>query len=199
MIARLRGSIVGYGDGYVILEAGGVGYQVFMPGPLSRQVAGEKGEVVLHTQLVVREDGIALYGFLAPADLEMFRMLITVTRVGPSLACSILSQMTVPELAAAVIGGDEKALTRLTGVGRKNAGRLILELRDTMRKRADLLAGSGHAVSDDPVRRDAESALLALGFSSRETKDAVGRAMTGMSGPAVQDVVRAALRILRER
>ncbi len=199
MIARLRGRVVGRGDGYAILEAGGVGYQVFMPRPLLEQVARESGEVVLHTHLVARDDGLALYGFLAPAELEMFRMLITVTRVGPALACSILSQMTVAELAAAVIGGDEKALTRLAGVGKKNAGRLILELRDTMKKRADLLAGGGQAVPGDPVRRDAESALLALGFSSRESRDAVSRAASGMTEPAVQDVVRAALRILRER
>ncbi len=199
MIARLRGRVVGRGDGYAILEAGGVGYQVFMPRPLLEQVARESGEVVLHTHLVARDDGLALYGFLAPAELEMFRMLITVTRVGPALACSILSQMTVAELAAAVIGGDEKALTRLAGVGKKNAGRLILELRDTMKKRADLLAEGGQAVPGDPVRRDAESALLALGFSSRESRDAVGRAASGMADPAVQDVVRAALRILRER
>lgn len=199
MIARLRGRIVGRGDGSVILETGGVGYQVFMPRPLLEQVERETGEVVLHTHLAVREDGIALYGFLAPAELEMFRMLISVTRVGPALACSILSQITVSELAAAVIGGDERALTRLSGVGKKNAGRLILELRDTMRKRADLLAGSFRPVPEDPVRKDAEEALLALGFSARESRDAVGQAIAGMTEPAVQDVVRAALRILRER
>jgi Holliday junction DNA helicase RuvA len=199
MIARLRGKVVGQGDGYAILEAGSIGYQVFMPRPVLEQVAERGDEVVLHTHLVVRDDGLALYGFLAPAELEMFRMLITVTRVGPALACSILSQITVAELAAAVIGGDEKTLTHLSGVGKKNAGRLILELRDTMKKRADLLADSGQAAAGDMVRGDAESALLALGFSPRESRDAVSQAASGMTDPAVQDVVRAALRILRER
>ncbi|MCQ8893754.1 MAG: Holliday junction branch migration protein RuvA [Methanolinea sp.] len=199
MIARLRGRIVGSGEGSVIIETGGIGFQVFMPRPLAEEVARSQGEVTLHTHMVVREDGVALYGFLAPGELEMFRMLISVTRVGPALACSILSQMTVSELAAAVIGGDEAALTRLSGVGKKNAGRLILELRDTMKKRADLLTGSGRTIPDDPVRRDAESALLALGFSARESRDAVSRAIAGMSTADVPAVVRVSLRLLRER
>ncbi|MDI9633930.1 MAG: Holliday junction branch migration protein RuvA [Methanolinea sp.] len=198
MIARLRGRIVGREEGAVIVEAGGIGYQVFMPRPLLERLAGAEGEVVLHTHLAVREDGIALYGFLTPAEREMFRMLISVTRVGPVLACSILSQVSVPELAAAVIGGDEKALTRISGVGKRNAGRIILELRDTMKKRADLLSGEVRVVPEDPVRRDAEAALIALGFSSREAGDAVERVARGMTSPSVQDVVRAALRVLRE-
>lgn len=198
MIARLRGRIVGREEGAVIVETGGIGYQVFMPRPLLERLGGEEGEVVLHTHLAVREDGIALYGFLTPAEREMFRMLISVTRVGPVLACSILSQISVPELAAAVIGGDERALTRISGVGKRNAGRIILELRDTMKKRADLLSGEVRVVPEDPVRRDAEAALIALGFSTREAGDAVERVARGMTSPSVQEVVRAALRVLRE-
>jgi len=198
MIARLRGRIVGCGDGFVIVETGGVGFQVFMPRPLAEEAAKTPAEVVLFTHLVVREDAIALYGFLAPGELEMFRLLITVNRVGPGLANTILSQMTVSDLAAAVIGGDEKALTRVSGVGSKNAGRIILELKDRMKKKAALLL-EGKDAGIDPLRSDAESALLALGFSARESRDAVSMAISGMSQPTVQDVIKVALRRLKER
>lgn len=198
MIARLRGRVVGSGEGFVIIEAGGVGFQVFMPRPLAREAAASPADVILFTHMVAREDGIALYGFLAPGELEMFRLLITVNRVGPALANTILSQMTVSDLAAAVIGGDEKALTRVSGVGPKNAGRIILELRDRMKKKAALLL-EGRGAGIDPLREDAESALLALGFSARESRDAVSMAISGMSQPTVQDVIKAALLRLRER
>ena len=198
MIARLRGEIVGSGDGYVILESGGVGFQVFMPGPVAEEARKSPPEVVIYTHLVAREDTMALYGFLTPGELEMFRLLITVNRVGPALATAILSQMTASDLAAAVTAGDEKALTRVSGVGRKNAGRIILELRDRMKKKAALLIG-GQDAGIDPLRNDAESALLALGFSPRESRDAVSQALSGMTNPGVQDVIKASLRILRER
>ena len=198
MIARLKGKVVGCGDGYVILESGGVGFQVFMPRPVAEEAEKSPAEVVIHTHLVAREDTMALYGFLAPGELEMFRLLITVNRVGPALAMAILSQMTVSDLAAAVIGGDEKALTRVSGVGRKNAGRIIFELQDRMKKKAAVLTGEMDA-GIDPLRSDAESALLALGFSPRESRDAVSGALAGMTRPTVQDVIKASLRILRER
>ncbi len=198
MIARLKGKVVGGGDGYVILESCGVGFQVFMPGPVVEEAAKFPAEVVIYTHLVAREDTMALYGFLSPGELEMFRLLITVNRVGPALATAILSQMTVSDLAAAVIGGDEKALTRVSGVGQKNAGRIILELRDRMKKKAAILIG-GQEAGIDPLRSDAESALLALGFSPRESRDAVSEALAGMTHPGVQDVIKASLRILRER
>lgn len=198
MIARLRGRVVGSGDGFVILETGGVGFQVFMPRPLAEEAARSPAEVVVYTHLVSREDTMALYGFLAPGELEMFRLLITVNRVGPALATAILSQMTVSELAAAVIGGDEKALTRVSGVGQKNAARIILELRDRMKKKAALLVESQGDVAD-PLRSDAESALLALGFSPRESREAVSQALAGMTRPVVQDVIKVSLRRLRER
>ena len=198
MIARLRGRVVAGGDGFVILETGGVGFQVFMPRPLADEAARSPAEVVIYTHLVARDDTMALYGFLAPGELEMFRLLITVNRVGPALATAILSQMTVSDLAAAVIGGDEKALTRVSGVGQKNAARIILELKDRMKKKAALLV-EGRDAGADPARSDAESALLALGFSPRDSRDAVSEALSGMDCPTVQDVIKASLRRLRER
>lgn len=199
MISRLRGRIVGSGEGFVVLEtAGGVGFRVFMPRPLAAEAAASPAEVVIHTHMAVREDGVFLYGFLAPGELEMFRLLISVNRVGPALANTILSQMTVSDLAASVIGGDEKALTRVSGVGQKNAARIILELRDKMKKKAALIP-EGKDAGIDPLRGDAESALLALGFSARESRDAVSMAVASMQNPDVQSVIKAALRRLRER
>ena len=125
MISRLSGEIVGRGDGSLVVDVGGVGYEVRVPGPLLEE-AGDSGKIRLYTHLAVREDALTLYGFARPEDLALFRLLIGVTRVGPQLALQILSQTTARALADAIALGDEKALTRIQGVGQKNAKRLIL-------------------------------------------------------------------------
>jgi len=198
VIASLRGKITGQGPGWVVIEVAGVGYSVLMPRTTAEEAGRTPGEVVLFTHMAAREDGVFLYGFLSPGELEMFRMLITVTRVGPALALGILSQISVADLAAAVIGEDEEILTRISGVGEKSARRLILELKDTMKKKAaDLLPGA--ARGRDALRDDAESALISLGFSPREARGAVEAAIAGMRDPEVQAVVKAALQKMRER
>lgn len=125
----------------------------------------------------------------------MFKLLISVTRVGPQIALNILSQIRIEELAAAIINEDEKVLTRISGVGPKNAKRLILELRDKMKKKMEgvVLAGVSSA------NYDAVSALVSLGFTQREAKEAVDAVAAGLKEPTVQALVKAALARLKER
>lgn len=197
MFAQLTGEVADVGEGFVVLDVGGVGYEVHMPQPAITGLLQKKGPVTVHTHLAVREDGWTLYGFLRPRDREMFRLLIGVTRIGPQIALSILSQVTLEDFAAAVLAEDDRALTRIPGVGEKHAKRLILELRDKMKKAGErYLPGGGPAT----LRLDAVSTLVVLGFSPRDSGEAVDTVLQSRSPPAaVQDVVKAALQRLKER
>ncbi|MFZ3383219.1 MAG: Holliday junction branch migration protein RuvA [Candidatus Methanoperedens sp.] len=103
MISHVYGDIAQSGDGFVVIDVGGIGYQVNVTKPILNELTGMKGKVKLYTYLHVREDAHILYGFLHPSELEMFKLLISVTRVGPQIAMNILSQIKIEELAAAII------------------------------------------------------------------------------------------------
>ena len=137
MISHVYGDIAQSGEGFVVIDVGGIGYQVNVTKPILNELTGKKEKIKLYTYLHVREDAHILYGFLNQSDLEMFKLLISVTRVGPQIAMNILSQIKIEELAAAIIHEDEKVLTRISGVGAKNAKRLILELKDKMTKKME--------------------------------------------------------------
>nr|WP_245249587.1 Holliday junction branch migration protein RuvA [Methanolinea mesophila] len=193
----MNGEVVRTGEGYAIIRVGGIGFHVAMPAPELEEVSRRKEEVTVLTHLVVREDGLFLYGFLHQSTLEMFRMLIGVNRVGPALAMNILSRVSIPDFTAAVLGDDEKVLTRVPGIGQKNAKRLILELKDRMQKKAGVPAGA--PVPAQQVRHDAVSALIALGFGEKESYAAVESALSGGRDLPVQTVIKAALSVLKER
>lgn len=194
-ISRLSGEIAGKGDGSLVVDVGGVGYEVRVPAPLLDEV-GDSGKIRLYTHLAVREDALTLYGFSRPEDLSLFRLLIGVTRVGPQLALQILSQTTARALADAIALGDEKALTRIQGVGQKNARRLILELRDRV---AEIAAGSSSPSGQEGSRsrEDAIAALVSLGFNPRDAALAVEQAAGGRTGTTAEALVKAALLVLR--
>ncbi len=194
MISHIYGEIAHRGEGFVVIDVGGVGYQVNVPQSTLQELADTEGKVKLYTHLHVREDVFLLYGFTKPSELEMFRLLISVTRIGPQTALNILSQIRIEELAAAIIHEDEKVLTRISGVGTKNAKRLILELRDRMNKKLE-----GLAITDKGnINYDAVSALVSLGFAQREAKEAVEAVAAGLKQPTVQALIKAALLKLKE-
>ncbi|HUU76485.1 MAG TPA: Holliday junction branch migration protein RuvA [Methanoregulaceae archaeon] len=197
MISHLFGNVAHLGDNFVVLDVHGVGYRVHMTVPDLVEVRATEATVKVYTHMSVREDGMFLYGFLSPDALEMFLMLTSVTRVGPALAQGILSQISIPDFAAAIIGEDEKILTGISGIGTKSARRLIVELKDTMQKKADLYGKD--VKGPDPVRNDAIRALLSLGFSPKESRDAVESAIATMKSPGLQEVIKAALIKLKER
>jgi len=197
MIASLEGMPVATGDRWVVLEVSGIGYRVHVPGSEVREIAGATAKVKLHTHMAVREDAITLYGFLHESELELFTILIGVSGIGPQIALNILSQITLEDFVLAILSGDEKSLTRISGIGPKGAKRLILELRDKMKKVQDAMATTP-AGRQDAALRDAASALVSLGFAESASYDAVAAAGRGLSSPTIQDLVKAALRILRE-
>ncbi len=199
MIAQLVGELAGVGDRWVIIDVHGIGYRVQVTQPAIHEIAATVGAVRLFTHMAVREDAITLYGFLHPSELEMFRILISVTGIGPQIAMNLLSQIGRDELVMAVLNEDEKALTRISGIGTKGAKRLILELRDKMKKISETLPKDGNGSGSMAVH-DAVSALVSLGFSENESRDAVmAAARSPGSTPAVQGLIKAALIRLKER
>jgi len=198
MIAHLSGEITAIGEDWVVIDIHGLGYRVHVTRTSLTEIAVMQGKVMLHTHLAVREDALTLYGFLHPEELEMFQLLIMVTRVGPQLALSILSQITVSALAAALIEGDDRSLTRISGVGQKNAKRLILELRDRVQGKAGIFL-RGPAVAHDQPIEDAVKALISLGFPPRDSEAAVHAAASRMVKYTTEELVRAALTLVGER
>ena len=197
MIAYLEGTPAASGDRWVVLDVNSIGYRVHVPGPEVREIAAAGTKVKLHTYMAVREDAITLYGFLHESELELFTVLIGVSGIGPQIALNILSQIPLEDFVLAILSGDEKGLTRISGIGPKGAKRLILELRDKMKKVQNAMA-QAPAGRQDASLRDAASALVSLGFAEAASYDAVAAAARGLSSPTVQEIVKAALRILRE-
>jgi len=198
MIALLSGVPVLTGDRWVVIDVHGVGYQVQVTQPALQQLADRRETVKLHTHMAVREDAITLYGFLHQSELEMFRILIGVTGIGPQIAMNLLSQIGIGEFAIAILNEDEKTLTRISGIGTKSAKRLILELRDKMKKIGDTLP-LGETGSGSMVIHDAVSALVSLGFAENASRDAVNEAARAPGTPTVQGLIKAALVLLKER
>lgn len=194
MISHIYGEIAYSGEGYVVIDFNGLGYQVNVTQPTLQDLRDRKEKIKLYTHLHVREDDLTLYGFRSREELEMFRLLISVTRIGPQIALNILSRIGIHELAAAIIHEDEKVLTRISGVGQKNARRLILELRDRMKKK--MVSFGPESMSN--VNYDAVSALVSLGFAQREAREAVEAVAPGMKDPTVQTMIKAALSKLKE-
>ncbi len=130
MIGFLRGELVYKGDGYILIDVGGVGYQVIVPSNTSAYLRGEGQEVTVYTAMIVREDDISLFGFSGRSEQEAFTKLIGVSGVGPKVAIAILSAFTMDQLQQAIVFEDSKTLQKANGVGRKTAERIVLELKD---------------------------------------------------------------------
>ena len=195
MFAHISGSVASIGEGTVVIDVGGIGYLIRVSQPDLREIEEMNTPVKLHTHLVVREDAVSIYGFLHPGERELFLILINVSGIGPQIALNILSQISLDQFAMAIIGEDEKVLTRISGIGPKSAKRLILELKETMKKRA----GTLRAVASPQPASDAISALITLGFSEREADEAVQSVIESEERQSVQVIIKAALARLRER
>ncbi len=197
MIAHICGKPVLTGDRWVVIDVGGIGYQVQVTQPALQQLAHTTEPVKLFTNMVVREDAITLYGFMHLSEREMFRILIGVSGIGPQIAMNLLSQIGTGDFVMAILNEDEKALTRISGIGPKSAKRLILELRDKMKKVSETMV-AGDVERASPVVHDAVSALVSLGFSEKESRDAVNASARVMKTPTVQELIKAALVKMKE-
>lgn len=167
MISSLRGVLQRAGPGEVVLEVGGVGYQVAVPTSVLEQLPDVGQMVFLHTRMVVREDSLSLYGFASQEQRHLFDLLLQVSGVGPRLAMAILSHVSAELLRASVSNGQTEALTRVPGIGRKTAERIVFHLRDKV-ERAE---AAGLAVSG--LDSDVLQALTALGYGLGEAHAAV--------------------------
>lgn len=198
MIAFLEGRLVEALPTQVVIEVHGVGYEVLIPLSSFDKLPAPGQPVRLLTHLVVREDAHVLYGFATAAERDLFRLLIhTVSGIGPKLALNILSGMNPTAFRGAVAAGDVKALSRIPGVGRKTAERLVVELRDKVGAAGTWEAASEQRGLSEADRRvnDAVLALIALDFKPPEAHEAV-RAAQALLGPeaTVEELVRAALK-----
>jgi len=180
MFAYIKGTLMCKYSDYLIVEANGIGYKIFSS-VSSIENAGRVGEQVkLYTYLYVREDVITLYGFLTQEELGMFELLISVTRIGPKAAISLLSYISPSKFGLAVITGDAKTLAKAPGIGNKTAQRIILELRDKIKKEPFTLPDEEACKDDIPERfnsivSEAVSALMVLGYSGVEATRAVSK------------------------
>lgn len=193
MIAHLRGRILRKSPQEVVVETAGVGYRVAIPVSTFCRLADEGQETTLRIHTHVREDTIALFGFLTPGEQDLFERLIEVAGVGPKLAVNILSGIEAPDLAAAIRTSDLARLTRVPGVGKKTAERLVVELKDKM---PPALAGAEAPAPAPPTgpKEDLLSALAHLGYTRQEAERGVDRALREEPEGRFEDLLRRALR-----
>ena len=203
MISFICGQVADTTENSVIIETGGIGYEVFMTGTASEQAVRMEGKVKVQTYFHVREDAMQLYGFWNKDDLQMFRLLLGVNGIGPKAALGVLAGLTSDELRFAVLSDDVKALSKAPGIGKKTAQKLILELKDKLKledafekklaheQEAAVLAGADF----HDGRQEAVEALTALGYSSSEALKAVRR-VTDVDPGDVEAILKAALKQL---
>lgn len=196
VIALLEGTVARVSTDSVVLLAAGVGYRVFC-GPGTLATAHQGSTLTLHTHHVVRDDLQALYGFRTPEELGFFELLTTVTGVGPKVALAIVSSRPVIDLQLAILQGDEAVLTAISGVGKRLAARVVLELKEKVATAGGTLTAGDRAAAGG-AESEVVAALQALGYSSSEAREA-GRGAVAALPPAasLEDRVRAALRALR--
>lgn len=199
MIGRLRGLVLEKRPPQLLLDVGGVGYELEAPLSAFFDLPGADTPVSLFTHLVVREDAQLLYGFRSRSERELFRALIRVNGVGPKLALALLSGIDAPELVRCIQEGDVTSLTRLPGVGKKTAERLIVEMRDRIAEAfgealppelARPAAGAA-PVPEANLRDEAEGALIALGYKPAEASRAVAAVTEDMP---LEALIRQALK-----
>ena len=201
MISYIKGTLAEKLEDSAIVEAGGIGYRIYVPSSVLSELPRLGETVIIYTYFSVREDSVSLYGFMSRQDMEMFRQLLGVNGVGPKSALGILSALKPDALRLAVISGDAKAISKAPGFGSKTAQRIILDLNDKI-KAEDLLDGgyedlSVHAEVSGvgEVGKEAVEALTALGYSASEAAGAV-RKVAITETMTAEDVLKAALRHL---
>jgi holliday junction DNA helicase RuvA len=197
VIAHLRGRLLRKDMQEAVVDVGGVGYRVTIPLSTFYRLGADGDEVSLLTYTHVREDALALYGFLTGREQALFERLIAVSGVGPKLAVNILSGIEAPELVDALRTSDVTRLTRIPGVGKKTAERLVLELKDKMEGLA--VPSEAPAAPRGGPKDDLLSALLHLGYSRPEAERAADRALREDGGGRFEDLLRRTLRLLSGR
>ncbi len=197
MIYNLRGTLTVSDVNYIVVECSGVGFKCFTTLNTVKDLGRVGDEVNVYTHLSVREDAMDLYGFATVAELDAFKLLITVSGVGPKAAAAVLSELSPDKLALCIASGDAKSITRAQGVGKKTAERIVLELKDKMGAIASdsvsrsVMNASSAVVDNDTA--EAVAALVALGYSQSDASIAVGAMDKSLS---VDEMIRQGLKQL---
>lgn len=200
MYAYIKGELAEINTDHIVIEAGGIGYQVFISLQTFDYLPAVGENLKIYTYLYLREDAMILYGFLTKDDLELFKLLISVSGIGPKGGLAILSTLEADDLRFAILSGDAKAISKAPGVGGKTAQRVILELKDKLSLEDAFEAKTEHvqknaAAAGGSVKNDAVMALTALGYSSTESLKAVS-AVEITEDMDVEEVLKAALKHL---
>ena len=200
MISYIIGTVSYVSDNFIILENHGIGYKITMPGSSLYAIGSMAGEVKVHTFMSVKEDDVSLFGFLTSAELEMFKLLITVSGVGPKGAIGILSSITVDELKMAIAAEDSKLIAAAKGVGSKTAQKIVVELKGKVDKEmlssvgSQPSAGAAAGVKGSNVS-EAIDGLEALGFARTASVRAVGQ-IENPESMSVSDLIGQALKVI---
>jgi Holliday junction DNA helicase RuvA len=202
MIGYLKGEIAEVKDSYTVVDVGGIGYEVFMPTSALMRLPSRGSIVKIYTYMHVREDAISLYGFLTKEDLNMFKLLINVSGIGPKGALSILSSISADEIRFAVLSEDVKTLAKAPGIGNKTAGKLILELKDKFgleeafeQRLANNTTGIATGSSYFGKREEAVQALIVLGYSGTDAAKIVS-SIEITEDMTVEDILKLCLKKL---
>lgn len=200
MYAYIKGELAEINTDHIVIEAGGIGYQVFVSLQTFDYLPSVGENLKIYTYLYLREDAMILYGFLTKDDLELFKLLISVSGIGPKGGLAILSTLEADDLRFAILSGDAKAISKAPGVGGKTAQRVILELKDKLSLEDAFEAKTEHvqknaAAVGGSVKNDAVMALTALGYSSTESLKAVSTVEI-TEDMDVEEVLKAALKHL---
>jgi holliday junction DNA helicase RuvA len=195
MFAYFRGKLVSVLSEEAVVEVSGVAFRFLVSATTNRQLPEPGSEVLLYSHLYVREDTLQLYGFSREEERQLFRLLLLVSGVGPKLALAILSGMQVQDIHQAILGNSPERLYGITGVGKKTAARIILDLRDKLLKLSPVQGLVDPAVSlpANRLREDAVNALVTLGFARLTVQKAVVSILEQNTGLTVEEVVKSAL------
>lgn len=199
MYEYIKGKYIGINKDYVIVENNGIGYRVFTSGATMAEMPKVSEEVMLYLEQIVREDFIGIYGFSTREELDMFKLLLSINGVGAKAALSLLSISRINNLRYAILMGDEKHLCRAPGIGKKTAGRIILELKDKIKtdevvEGVDIQEGfKDIAPSNANVVGEALGALLALGYSEKEAETALKKVDKTQT---VENIIKESLKVL---
>ncbi len=194
MIGQLKGVIESIDINHVIVDVGGVGYEVGMPTRVLAKLPPVGTEIKIYTQQVIREDGHFLFGFLSKEERSLFKLLLSVSGVGPKVALSLLGGFELNNLVAAITRGNSAYISSVPGIGSKTAQKIILELKEKVSKAyGSQPSGSMESQKEDtPLLNDAISALIALGYSPREARQALSKVDLG-ANQTIEQVLKAVL------
>jgi Holliday junction DNA helicase RuvA len=193
VIAYVKGIVDSYGEDYIILDNNGIGYYISMPVTEIENVRKTSGTVKIHTYHYVREDAVGLFGFLSVESLNVFKMLLNVSGVGPKAALSMLSAINPSNIILSIITGDEKTLCKAQGVGKKLAQRIILELKDKFKNYDFISNNEGEELRSDDAF-EAVGALMALGYTKNEAASAIKK--VDSEGKSIEEIVKLSLKVL---